>query len=246
MFELAGKRALVTGATGAIGAAIARALAERGALVGLSGTRTPVLESLAAEIGPAAKVLPADLAAAGGAEALAGQAAAALGGIDILVNNAGITRDQLAMRMSDEDWDTVLAVDLTAPFRLARAALRGMLKARWGRIVAIGSVVGSTGNPGQANYAAAKAGLVGMTKSLAHELASRGITANCVAPGFIESDMTAALPDARKQAVLTAVPAGRFGKPSDVAACVAFLASEEASYITGQTIHVNGGMAMPG
>jgi 3-oxoacyl-[acyl-carrier protein] reductase len=246
MFELAGKRALVTGATGAIGAAIARALAERGALVGLSGTRTPVLESLAAEIGPAAKVLPADLAAAGGAEALAGQAAAALGGIDILVNNAGITRDQLAMRMSDEDWDTVLAVDLTAPFRLARAAMRGMLKARWGRIVAIGSVVGSTGNPGQANYAAAKAGLVGMTKSLAHELASRGITANCVAPGFIESDMTQALPDARKQAVLTAVPAGRFGKPSDVAACVAFLASEEASYITGQTIHVNGGMAMPG
>jgi 3-oxoacyl-[acyl-carrier protein] reductase len=246
MFDLSGKRALVTGASGAIGAAIARALAGQGALVGISGTRAARLEELAAEVGSSARVLPADLAAAEGAEALAESASAALGGVDILVNNAGITRDGLAMRMSDDDWNAVLAVDLSAPFRLVRALLRGMVKQRWGRIVGITSVVAATGSPGQTNYAAAKAGMIGMTKALAHEVASRGITANCVAPGFIESDMTAVLPEARRQAVLATVPAGRFGAPGDVAACVVFLASEEGAYVTGQTLHVNGGMAMIG
>jgi 3-oxoacyl-[acyl-carrier protein] reductase len=246
MFELSGKRALVTGATGAIGAAIARALAKGGARVGISGTRAAVLDALAADLGDQAVVLPADLSASGAAELLADKALAALGDVDILVNNAGITRDQLALRMSDADWDTVLNVDLSAPFRLARSLLRGMVKRRRGRIIGITSVVGVTGNPGQANYAAAKAGMAGMTKSLAQEVAGRGITCNCVAPGFIESDMTAVLPEARKQAVLAAIPAARFGTPQDVAACVVFLASDEAAYITGQTIHVNGGMAMPG
>ena len=246
MFDLSGKRALVTGASGAIGASIARALAAQGALVGVSGTRAAALETLAAEIGPAARVLPANLGEPGGPEALAEKATAELGGIDILVNNAGITRDQLVPRMSDGDWNTVLDVDLTAPFRLTRALLRGMLKQRWGRIIGISSVVAATGSPGQTNYAAAKAGMIGMTKALAHEVASRGITANCVAPGFIESDMTAGLPEARKQAILGAVPLGRFGKPEDVAGCVVFLASDAGSYVTGQTLHINGGMAMIG
>jgi 3-oxoacyl-[acyl-carrier protein] reductase len=246
MFDLSGKRALVTGASGAIGTAIAKALAVQGALVGLSGTRAARLEALAAEIGSPARVLPADLAAEGGAEALAEKTTAALGGVDILVNNAGITRDGLVLRMSDDDWNAVLAVDLSAPFRLVRTLLRGMVKQRWGRIIGISSVVAATGNPGQSNYAAAKAGMIGMTKALAHEVASRGITANCVAPGFIESDMTAALPEARRQAMLATVPTGRFGEPEDVAACVVFLASQEGAYVTGQTLHVNGGMAMIG
>lgn len=246
MFNLKGKRALVTGASGAIGAAIARGLVARGATVGLSGTRLPQLEALADELGDAARVVPADLAAADGADALAKAATAALESVDILVNNAGITRDGLVLRMSDADWDAVLAVDLSSPFRLARALLRGMVKRRWGRIIGIGSVVGTTGNAGQVNYAAAKAGLVGMTKAMAQEVAGRGITVNCVAPGFIESDMTAGLPAARREAVLASVPAGRLGVPADVAACVVFLASDEASYVTGQTLHVNGGMAMPG
>lgn len=246
MFDLRGKRAVVTGASGAIGSAIARALAMQGATVGVSGTRLSVLEELAAQIGAAGHVLAADLSAADGPDALAKAATASLGGVDILINNAGITRDGLMLRMSDADWDAVLAVDLSAPFRLSRALLRGMIKQRWGRIVAIGSVIGTTGNAGQVNYAAAKAGLVGMTKSIAQEVGGRGITVNCVAPGFIESDMTAGLPEARREAVLSAVPAGRLGTPADVAACVVFLASEEASYVTGQTIHVNGGMAMPG
>ncbi|MBK8209612.1 MAG: 3-oxoacyl-[acyl-carrier-protein] reductase [Rhodospirillales bacterium] len=246
MFDLQGKRALVTGATGAIGAEIARALAARGATVGLTGTRIAVLQTLAAEIGAAAMILPADLAAADGADALAKLATKELGGVDILINNAGITRDGLVLRMSDADWDAVIAVDLSAPFRLTRALLRGMVKQRWGRIIGIGSVIGTTGNAGQVNYAAAKAGLVGMTKAIAQEVGGRGITVNCIAPGFIESDMTAGLPEARREAVLAAVPAGRLGAPADVAAGVVFLASDEASYITGQTLHVNGGMAMPG
>jgi 3-oxoacyl-[acyl-carrier protein] reductase len=246
MFDLQGKRALVTGASGAIGAAIARALAARGASVGLSGTRVASLESLAGEIGDVARVLPADLSATDGVEKLAKAATAALESVDILVNNAGITRDGLVLRMPDADWDAVLAVDLSAPFRLTRALLRGMVKRRWGRIIGIGSVIGTTGNAGQVNYAAAKAGLVGMTKAMAQEVGGRGITVNCVAPGFIESDMTAGLPAARREAVLATIPAGRLGTPVDVAACVVFLASDEASYVTGQTLHVNGGMAMPG
>lgn len=246
MFDLQGKRALVTGASGAIGAAIARALVACGATVGLSGTRVAQLEALADAIGSPAQVLPADLSTRDGADALAKAASAAFGGIDILVNNAGITRDGLVLRMSDDDWEAVLTVDLSAPFRLTRALLRSMVKQRWGRIVGIGSVIGTTGNAGQVNYAAAKAGLVGMTKAMAQEVGGRGITVNCVAPGFIESDMTAGLPEARRQAVLAAVPAGRLGTPADVAASVVFLASDEASYITGQTLHVNGGMAMPG
>ena len=246
MFNLQGKRALVTGASGAIGGEIARALAGCGATVALSGTRVAALEGLANDLGGGALVLPADLFAADGPEALAKAAIAALGGVDILVNNAGITRDGLILRMSDADWDAVLTVDLSAPFRLSRALLRGMVKQRFGRIIVIGSVIGTTGNAGQVNYAAAKAGLVGMTKAVAQEVGGRGITANCVAPGFIESDMTAGLPESRRQAVLAAVPAGRLGTPADVAACVVFLASDEASYVTGQTLHVNGGMAMPG
>lgn len=246
MFDLLGKRALVTGASGAIGAAIARALAAQGAQVGLSGTRTGALETLAAEIGPAARVLPANLGEPGAPEALAETATTELGQVHILVNNAGITRDQLILRMSDDDWNTVLDIDLSAPFRLTRALLRGMVKQRWGRIIGITSVVAATGSPGQTNYTAAKAGMIGMTKALAHEVASRGITANCVAPGFIESDMTAGLPEARKQAILGGVPLGRLGKPADVAGCVVFLASDEGSYVTGQTLHVNGGLAMVG
>jgi len=244
MFELKGRRALVTGASGGIGGAIAQVLHASGAAVALSGTREAALQALADGLGGRIEVVPCDLADAGALEGLIGTAQERLGGLDILVNNAGITRDNLALRLKDEDWDAVLRVDLSAAFKLSRAALRGMLRQRWGRIVNITSIVGVTGNPGQSNYAAAKAGLIGMSKSLAAEVANRAITVNCVAPGFIESPMTDALPEARRQAVLAAVPAGRFGEARDVAACVAFLASDEAAYITGQTLHVNGGMAM--
>jgi 3-oxoacyl-[acyl-carrier protein] reductase len=244
MFDLSGKSALVTGASGGIGGAIARALHAQGAKVGLSGTRTGPLETLRAELGDRAQVLPANLGDAAAIEALLKAADAALGGIDILVNNAGLTRDNLALRMKDEDWQTVIDVNLTAGFRLARGAMRGMMKKRWGRIIGITSVVGVTGNPGQANYAAAKAGMIGMSKSLAQEVASRGITVNCVAPGFIETQMTDALNAEQKARIMTAIPAGRLGQAAEIAAAVVYLASLEAAYVTGQTIHVNGGMAM--
>ncbi|MFQ5957760.1 MAG: 3-oxoacyl-[acyl-carrier-protein] reductase [Alphaproteobacteria bacterium] len=244
MFDLTGKCALVTGASGGIGGAIARALHARGATVALSGTRVAALEALAAELGERAHVTPCDLADAEATAALARDGEAAMGSLDILVNNAGLTRDGLMMRMSDDDWQTVLDVDLTAAFRLSRAALRGMMKRRWGRIIGVTSVVGATGNPGQANYAAAKAGMVGFSKALAAEVASRGITVNCIAPGLIETAMTAELGEAARAAMLGRVPAGRAGAPEDVAACAVFLASEEAAYVTGHTLHVNGGMAM--
>ena len=244
MFDLSGKSALVTGASGGIGGAIARTLHAQGATVVLSGTRTEALEALVAELGERAHPAPADLAEPEAARALIAAAEAAAGQVDILVNNAGLTRDGLAMRMGDDDWQAVIDVNLSAGFRLARAALRGMLKRRWGRIVAITSVVGATGNPGQANYAASKAGMAGMTKALAAEVAGRGVTANCVAPGFIETAMTDALAEAQREQLLGRIPAGRFGAPDDVAACVAFLASPESAYVTGQTLHVNGGMAM--
>ncbi len=244
MFDLSGKSALVTGASGGIGASIARALHARGAAVALSGTRVAPLEALAAELGERALVVPGNLAEAAATEQLAKDAEAALGKIDILVNNAGLTRDQLALRMKDEDWQSVIDVNLTAAFRLSRAAMRGMMKRRWGRIINITSVVGVTGNPGQANYAASKAGLIGMSKALAAELASRNITVNCVAPGFITTAMTDALNDEQKQKLLPAIPAGRMGEPGEIAAGVVYLASEEAAYVTGQTLHINGGMAM--
>jgi 3-oxoacyl-[acyl-carrier protein] reductase len=244
MFNLTGKGALVTGASGGIGGAIAKALHARGATVGLSGTRVEPLEKLKAELGERAHVLPADLGDPAAIEGLLKAADAALGGIDILINNAGLTRDNLAMRMKDEDWQKVIDVNLTAGFRLARGAMRGMMKKRWGRIIGITSVVGVTGNPGQANYAAAKAGMIGMTKSLAQELASRGITVNCVAPGFIETQMTGVLTDEQKARIMSAIPAGRLGQSEEIAAAVVYLASPEAAYVTGQTIHVNGGMAM--
>jgi 3-oxoacyl-[acyl-carrier protein] reductase len=244
MFDLTGRNALVTGASGGIGGAIARSLHAQGATVMLTGRRADALSALAAELGDRAHAAEADLAAAGAAEALVKQAEAAMGSVDILVNNAGLTRDTLAMRMKDEDWDEVISVNLTAAFRLSRAALRGMMRARWGRIVSITSVVGSTGNPGQANYAASKAGIAGMTKALAAEVGSRGITVNCVAPGFIVTAMTESLGEDQKAALLGRIPAGRFGAPEDVAGCVVFLASEEAGYVTGQSLHVNGGMAM--
>ncbi len=244
MFDLSGKSALVTGASGGIGGAIARALHAQGATVGLSGTRTEVLEALAGELGARAQVLPCDLSDPEACKALPGRAEAALGGLDILINNAGLTRDSLALRLRDADWDLVLEVNLTAAFRLVRASLRGMMKRRWGRIVGITSVVGVTGNPGQANYAASKAGMIGMSKSLAQEVASRNITVNCVAPGFIETAMTGALGEPQREKLLGAIPAGRLGSSDDVAACVAYLASDEAAYMTGQTLHVNGGMAM--
>jgi 3-oxoacyl-[acyl-carrier protein] reductase len=244
MFDLEGKAALVTGASGGIGGAIARALHARGARVALSGTRAQALEALAGELGERADVLTCDLSDLSAVDALPGRAETALGQLDILINNAGVTRDQLAMRMKDEDWDQVLAVNLTAGFHLMRGALRGMMRRRWGRIVSITSIVGTTGNPGQANYAASKAGLAGMTKSLAQEVASRGITVNCVAPGFIETAMTDALGESQREKLLAAIPAGRMGSPDDVAACVVFLASDEAAYVTGQSLHVNGGMAM--
>ncbi len=244
MTDLTGKNALVTGASGGIGAAIARALHGAGATVGLSGTRVDPLESLAVELGERAHVMPCNLSDAEAVDALPKEAAAAMGSLDILVNNAGITRDNLFMRMSDEEWQSVLDVNLTSTMRLCRGALRGMMKARWGRIVNISSVVGATGNPGQGNYAASKAGMVGMSKSLAYEVASRGITVNCVAPGFIETAMTEKLTDDQKDKILTQIPAGRMGTPDEIAAATLFLASAEAGYLTGTTLHVNGGMAM--
>jgi 3-oxoacyl-[acyl-carrier protein] reductase len=243
MFGLENKLALVTGATGGIGAAIARTLHAQGATVVLSGTRREVLGALAAELGDHAHVAAADLRDAAAADALIA-AAEAIGPLHILVNNAGLTRDGLAMRMKDADWQAVLDVDLTAPFRLARAALRGMLRRRAGRIIGIGSIVGATGNAGQANYAAAKAGLAGMTKALAQEVASRGITVNLIAPGFVETPMTAALTEAQQTKLREAIPLGRMGAPADIAAAVAYLASDEAGWVTGATLHVNGGMAM--
>ncbi len=244
MFNLSGKTALVTGASGGIGGAIARALHGQGATVAVSGTRRDALDKLAAELADRVHVLPCNLADAAATEELPKQAEAAMGKLDILVNNAGLTRDNLAMRMKDEEWQTVLDVNLTSGFRLARAAMRGMMKRRWGRIIGITSIVGVTGNPGQANYAAAKAGMIGMSKALAQEIASRGITVNCVAPGFIETAMTDALNADQKARLLPSIPAGRLGQSAEIASAVAFLASDEAAYITGQTIHVNGGMAM--
>ncbi|KAA2214333.1 3-oxoacyl-[acyl-carrier-protein] reductase [Teichococcus oryzae] len=244
MFALDGKVALVTGATGGIGAEIARVLHRQGARVALSGTRREVLEALAGELGDGALVAPANLSDPAAPQALVDQVEAGLGRLDILVNNAGFTRDGLAMRMSDKDFSDVIEVDLAAPFRLARAAMRGMMKRRAGRIISIASIVGTTGNPGQANYAAAKAGLVGMSKSLAQELASRGITVNVVAPGFIETPMTDALNEAQKARLMERIPLGRMGSPADIAAAVAYLSSEEAGWVTGATLHVNGGMAM--
>lgn len=244
MFDLTGKAALVTGASGGIGGAVARALRARGAIVALSGTRTGPLEALAAELGEGAHVLPCDLSDAVAVEALPKRAVEAMGALDVLVNNAGVTRDQLMMRMSDADWATVLEVNLTSVMRLSRGALRGMMKARWGRIINISSIVGVTGNPGQANYAASKAAVIGMSKSLAAEVASRGITVNCVAPGFIETAMTEALTDDQKARLLGGIPAGRMGTADEIAAAVVYLASAEAAYITGQTLHINGGMAM--
>jgi len=244
MFDLTGKRALVTGASGGIGGAIARALHAQGADVALSGTRVDALEAVAGTLGARAHVTPADLSSAEGAAKLIEDAEAAMGGVDILINNAGLTRDQLAMRMKDEDWQTVLDVNLTAAFRLSRACLRGMMKARAGRIIGITSVVGTTGNAGQTNYAASKAGMIGMSKSLAQEVASRGITVNCVAPGFIETAMTDVLSDDIKTKLLAGIPAGRLGNVDDIASACVYLASDEASYVTGQTLHVNGGMAM--
>jgi 3-oxoacyl-[acyl-carrier protein] reductase len=244
MFDLQGKTALVTGATGGIGEAIARTLHGQGATLVISGTRVERLDALAGALGARCHVAAANLSEPDAPDALVAAAIEAAGGVDILINNAGLTRDNLAMRMKDEEWQQVIDVNLSASFRLSRAVLRGMMKARWGRIVAITSVVGATGNPGQVNYAASKAGLTGMTKALAQEVASRGITVNCIAPGFIETPMTDALSDDQKTALLGRIPSGRLGMPDDVAACAAFLSSEEASYVTGQTIHVNGGMAM--
>lgn len=244
MFDLTGKTALVTGASGGIGADIARALHKAGATVGLSGTRTGPLEALAADLGSRAHVLPCNLSNPEDVEGLVKRATEAMGSVDVLVNNAGITKDGLVMRMSDEDWQSVIDVNLTATFRLCRAAIRGMMKARWGRIVNISSVVGQTGNAGQVNYAASKAGMVGLSKSLAAEVASRGITVNCVAPGFIETAMTDKLNDQQREGILKAVPAGRMGTPAEIAAAVLYLASSEAGYVTGATLHVNGGMAM--
>jgi len=245
MFDLSGKKALVTGASGGIGGAIATFLHAKGAVVGLSGTRRAALEALANKLGAErTHVLPCDLGDSVQAEALIPAAEAAMGQVDILVNNAGLTRDALALRMKDEDWQKVIDVNLTAGFRLARAAMKGMMKRRWGRIIGITSIVGVTGNAGQANYAAAKAGMIGMSKALAQEVASRGITVNCVAPGFIETAMTDALADAHKEKLLAGIPAGRLGSSEDIAAAVLYLASEAAGYVTGQTLHVNGGMAM--
>ncbi|MBV9246248.1 MAG: 3-oxoacyl-[acyl-carrier-protein] reductase [Methylobacteriaceae bacterium] len=244
MFDLTGRTALVTGATGGLGGAIARALHRQGAAVALSGTRSEALAALAGELGERAHIAACNLVDPAAAEALVPAVEAAMGTLDILVNNAGITRDGLFVRMKDEDWNAVLAVDLTAGFRLARAALRGMMKRRFGRIIGITSVVGVTGNAGQGNYAAAKAGMIAMSKSLAAEVASRGITVNCIAPGFIESPMTDTLNDKQRERILASVPAGRLGTGADVATAAVYLASNEAAYVTGQTLHVNGGMAM--
>lgn len=244
MFDLSGKSALVTGASGGIGGAIARALHAQGAKVALSGTRRESLDALKAELGERAIVTPADLGDPAAAEPLVKTVEAELGALDILVNNAGLTRDTLAMRMSEEDWQTVLNVNLTAAFRLSKACLRGMMKRRWGRIIGITSIVGVTGNPGQANYAAAKAGMIGMTKALAAEVASRSITANCIAPGFIATPMTDALTEEQRKKLLERIPSARLGAVADIAGAAVYLASQEAAYVTGQTLHVNGGMAM--
>ncbi len=244
MFDLTGKNALITGASGGIGAQIARALHAAGATVGLSGTRVEPLEALAAELGARAHVLPCNLSDPEAVTALPEAAAEAMGSVDILVNNAGITRDNLFMRMSDEEWQSVLDVNLTSTFRLCKGVMRGMMKARWGRIINISSIVGATGNPGQANYAASKAGMIGMSKSLAYEVASRGITVNAVAPGFIATAMTDKLTEDQKAGIMGQIPAGRMGTPDEIAGAVLYLASPVAGYVTGATLHVNGGMAM--
>ncbi|MHA3916108.1 3-oxoacyl-[acyl-carrier-protein] reductase [Halovulum sp. GXIMD14793] len=244
MFDLTGKNALVTGASGGIGGEIARALHGQGATVGLSGTRTKPLEELAAALGERAHVLPCNLSDRDAVDGLAKSAVEAMGSVDILVNNAGVTRDNLFMRMSDEEWDEVLEINLTSAIRLSRALVRGMMKARWGRIVNITSIVGVTGNPGQVNYAASKAGIIGASKALAQEIAGRGITVNCLAPGFITTAMTDKLDDGQKEKLLGAIPAGRMGTSAEIAAAALYLASDEAGYVTGQTLHVNGGMAM--
>ena len=244
MCDLTGKNALVTGASGGIGADIARALHAQGASVGLSGTRTEPLEALKAELGERAYVLPCNLSDLEAVDALPKQAVDAMGSVDILVNNAGITRDNLFMRMSDEEWQSVLDINLTATMKLCKGVMRGMMKSRWGRIVNISSIVGATGNPGQANYAASKAGMIGMSKSLAYEVASRGITVNAVAPGFIQTAMTDKLNDDQKAGIMGQIPAGRMGTPDEIASAVLYLASTEAGYLTGATLHVNGGMAM--
>jgi len=244
MFDLSGMTALVTGASGGIGSAVAKALAGQGARVALSGTREEALKGVQSEIGGETIILPANLSDSASVDALVPQAVEALGKLDILINNAGVTRDNLAMRMKDEEWSDVIRINLEAAFRLARAALKPMMRARHGRIISVTSVVGATGNPGQANYAASKAGLVGMSKALAQEVASRGITVNCIAPGFIASPMTDVLPEAQKEALLGRIPLGKLGEGSDVAAAAVYLASREGQYVTGQTIHVNGGMAM--
>jgi len=245
MFDLSGKFALVTGASGGIGAAIARALHAQGATIALHGTKVATLEALAADLGgDRVRITPANLSDPAAVEQLVKDAEAALGQIDILVNNAGITRDQLFVRMKDEDWQSVLDVNLTAAFRLSRGVLKGMMKRRWGRIIGITSIVGVTGNAGQGNYAAAKAGMIGMSKALAYEVASRNITVNCIAPGYIASAMTDVLTDQQKEKMLAGVPMGRLGQPEEIAAGVVYLASDSAAYVTGQTLHVNGGMAM--
>lgn len=244
MFDLTGKTALVTGATGGIGEEIARVLHAAGATVAISGTREEKLQALASDMGERVHVLAANLSDRDSVDQLAKSAVEAMGQVDILVNNAGVTRDTLAMRMKDDDWDTVMQVNLESAFRLSKATLRGMMKNRWGRIVNITSVVGVTGNPGQCNYAASKAGMIGMSKSLAQEVASRGLTVNCVAPGFVVTPMTNELTDAQKETLAKSIPSGKLGAPSDIAAAVLYLASDEANYVTGQTLHVNGGLAM--
>jgi len=244
MFELSGLNALVTGATGGLGGQIARSLHAQGATVAISGTRAEALEALAKELGARVHVLPCNLGDKDAVEGLVPAAEAAMGQVDILVNNAGITRDGLFMRMKDEDWEQVINVNLTSAFRLSRACMKGMMKRRFGRVISITSVVGVTGNPGQGNYAASKAGMIGMSKSLAAEVASRGITVNCVAPGFIESPMTDALNEKQKESILATIPAGRLGAGADIASACVYLASREAGYVTGATLHVNGGMAM--
>ena len=244
MFDLTGKSALITGASGGIGGAIAKALHGAGANVGLSGTREAPLQELAAELGERAHVLPCNLSDRDEVDGLVKRASDAMGAVDILINNAGITRDNIFMRMSDEEWDSVLEVNLTSTMRLSKAAIRPMMKSRWGRIVNISSIVGATGNPGQANYAASKAGMVGMSKSIAYEVATRGITVNCVAPGFIATAMTEKLSDDQKATINAQIPAARMGTPEEIAAAALYLASDEAAYVTGTTLHVNGGMAM--
>jgi 3-oxoacyl-[acyl-carrier protein] reductase len=244
MFALSDKKVLVTGASGGIGGAIARAMHAQGATVALAGRKREALDALAGDLGDRCHVIVGDLGDTASADAMLSAASEAMDGIDVLVNNAGLTRDNLAMRLKDEDWQDVIDVNLTATFRLSREVLRGMMKARWGRIINVTSIVGVTGNPGQANYAASKAGIAGMSKAMAAEVATRGITVNCIAPGFIATAMTESLGDEQTDKLTGAIPAGRLGTPEDVAACAVFLASEEAAYVTGQTLHVNGGMAM--